>query len=74
MTAPVKWIQAEIAALDPYTEYPRIWRLMSCYGLNDFMNNLIYVLTFPNFIVTEWGSRPSARRWRQGAGSLHPSR
>lgn len=67
MSSPKKWIQSEISTLDPYTEYARIWRLLSCYGLNDFMNNLIYVLTFPNFIVTEWGAETI---WREDGGKV----
>ena len=57
MSAPKKWIQAKIQSLDPSKDYIEIWRLSNSYGLNDFMQNFIYALTFPNFVVTDWGSR-----------------
>lgn len=59
MTAPkkpYKWIGKEIESLDPYTDYEKIFRLSASYGGNDFINNLIYTLIFPNFVVTEHGA------------------
>lgn len=61
------WIQREIQRLDPETDYETIWRLMTSYHLSDFMNNLIYALTFPNFIVTEWGAEVV---WREDGGKV----
>lgn len=66
-TQPNKWIQAEIESLDPHKDYVRIWQLGSCYGADDFMQNLIYALTFPNFVVTEWGSTAV---WREDGGKV----
>jgi hypothetical protein len=62
---PRKWIQKEIEQLDAEKDYVRIWRLTNSYGLNDFMQNLIYALTFPNFVVTDWGSKAI---WREDGG------
>ena len=50
------WIGKAIDGLDPEKDYEKIWRLMTSYHLNDFMNNLIYSLTFPNFIITAHGA------------------
>ena len=61
------WINKEIQKLDPETEYEAIWRLMTSYRLSDFMNNLIYGLTFPNFIVTQWGAETV---WREDGGKV----
>ncbi|EXJ63268.1 uncharacterized protein A1O5_11589 [Cladophialophora psammophila CBS 110553] len=61
------WINREIQKLDPETEYETIWRLMASYHLSDFMNNLVYTLTFPNFIVTTWGSEAV---WREDGGKV----
>jgi hypothetical protein len=66
-TAPKKWIRAEIESLNPATDYVRIWQLSSCYGSDEFMQNLIYALTFPNFVVTEWGSTAV---WREDGGKV----
>lgn len=67
MSVPKKWIQAKIQSLDPHKDYIEIWRLSSSYGLNDFMQNFIYALTFPNFVVTDWGSRVI---WREDGGKV----
>lgn len=67
MNKPNKWIQQEIQSLDPYKDYVRIWKLCSGYGLNDFMQNLIYAVTFPAFIVTEWGAQAI---WREDGGKV----
>lgn len=61
------WIQREIQKLDPEADYEIIWRLMTSYHLSDFMNNLIYGLTFPNFIVTKWGAEVV---WREDGGKV----
>ncbi|WP_339934749.1 hypothetical protein [Vreelandella glaciei] len=71
MKKPNKWIAKKIESLDPHKDYIEIWRLSSSYRLNDFMQNFIYALTFPNFIVTDWGSKVV---WREDGGKvLHRS-
>lgn len=64
---PRKWIADEIQSLDPHTDYVRIWQLSSSYGSNEFIQNMVYALTFPNFIVTEWGSEAV---WREDGGKV----
>jgi len=66
-TQPKKWIRAEIESLDPEVDYVRIWQLSSCYDSSEFMSNLMYALTFPNFVVTEWGSTAV---WREDGGKV----
>ncbi|KAK0642832.1 hypothetical protein DIS24_g8642 [Lasiodiplodia hormozganensis] len=61
------WINREIESLDPHTDYERIYRLSTGYGLNDFANNLIYALTFPNFVVTPHGAEVV---WRDDGGKV----
>jgi hypothetical protein len=67
MNAPKKWIREAMEALDPEKDYVQIWRLSSSYGLNDFMQNFIYALTFPNFVVSEWGAEVV---WREDGGKV----
>ncbi|CAJ2505016.1 Uu.00g124100.m01.CDS01 [Anthostomella pinea] len=67
---PYKWIQKELETLDPYVDYENIYRLVTCYGTNDFINNLIYTLIFPNFVVWEWGARVV---WREDGGKVFGS-
>ncbi|ALG91511.1 MULTISPECIES: hypothetical protein [Actibacterium] len=67
MTAPKKWIKQEIESLDPEVDYVRIWQLASCYDSSEFMSNMMYALTFPNFVVTDWGS---AAVWREDGGKV----
>ncbi|KAJ3455148.1 hypothetical protein MRS44_013748 [Fusarium solani] len=64
---PYKWIDREIESLDPYKDYPQIFRLSMSYGGNDFINTLMYSLIFPSFIVTEWGARAI---WREDGGKV----
>lgn len=61
------WIAERIESLDPYTDYEEIYRLSSSYNNSDFINNMIYGITFPNFIVTEWGARAV---WREDGGKV----
>ena len=61
------WIAKTIDQLDPETDYETIWRLMTSYHLGDFMNNLVYSLTFPNFIVTPHGANAV---WREDGGKV----
>lgn len=64
---PYHWIQQRIESLDPEKDYEEIWRLSAGYGLNQFMLNLVYAITFPNFIATEQGSRAV---WRSDGGKI----
>ncbi|KPM46340.1 hypothetical protein AK830_g86 [Neonectria ditissima] len=61
------WIQKAIDSLDAEVDYELIWRLMSCYRSSDFMNNLVYALTFPNFVVTSHGAEAV---WRSDGGKV----
>lgn len=61
------WIRDEVAKLDPYKDYELIYRLTNTFGPNDFINNLVYALTFPNFIVTPQGAEVV---WRKDGGKV----
>lgn len=61
------WISKTLESLDPETDYELMWRLMSCYRLSDFMNNLVYSLTFPNFVITSHGAEAV---WRSDGGKV----
>jgi hypothetical protein len=61
------WIQAELDKLDPYKDYEKIYQLTNTFGLSDFVNNLIYALTFPNFVVTPQGAMAV---WREDGGKV----
>lgn len=61
------WIQDRINSLDPENDYEEIWRLTAGYGLTPFTLNLVYAITFPNFIVNEQGSRAV---WREDGGKI----
>ncbi|KAM0295331.1 hypothetical protein HYE67_003054 [Fusarium culmorum] len=61
------WISNAIESLDPEKDYELMWRLMSCYRSSDFMNNMIYALTFPNFIITTHGAQTV---WRSDGGKV----
>lgn len=61
------WIREEVAKLDPYKDYEQIYRLTNTFGLNDFINNLVYALTFPNFVVTPQGAEVV---WRKDGGKV----
>jgi hypothetical protein len=64
---PRKWIQQRIESLDPDVDYEEIWRLTSTYGLMGFTQNLVYAITFPNFIVTPQGAEAV---WRSDGGKI----
>ncbi|KAF1930572.1 uncharacterized protein M421DRAFT_44520, partial [Didymella exigua CBS 183.55] len=65
---PYKWIRQEIEQSHPYAEYEKIFRLSMEYaGDSAFMNNMMYALTFSNFIPNEWGS---AVVWRDDGGRV----
>ncbi|NWJ72701.1 hypothetical protein HX744_19640 [Pseudonocardia sp. ICBG1122] len=57
MTRRYRWIADEIAALDPETDYETIWRLTSCYGIDDFSLNLVYAHLFPHFYLPHHGAQ-----------------
>ena len=60
---PHKWIDAEIAGLDPEVDWARIYRLSNAYRPNDFMLDLLYAHVFPHFMVPVHGAEPV---WRDG--------
>ncbi|KAF7591510.1 hypothetical protein BBP40_001500 [Aspergillus hancockii] len=65
---PYRWIRPEIEASDPYKDYAKIWRLSIEYtGGGDFTQNLIYALTFANFVGSEWGANVI---WRDDGGKV----
>lgn len=64
---PRKWIQQRIESLDPDVDYEEIWRLTSSYGLTGFTQNLVYAITFPNFIATPQGAEAV---WRADGGKI----
>lgn len=51
-----KWIRKQIEVLDEERDYDEIWKLMTAYRANDFVMNLIYTITFPHFVVREFGA------------------
>lgn len=55
-TKPRKWIAKEIAALDPTKDYAEIWKLAVIYRSNDTFMDLMYSITFPNFVVPNHGA------------------
>ncbi|RHZ64662.1 hypothetical protein CDV55_103277 [Aspergillus turcosus] len=64
---PYHWIRRRIDSLDPEKDFTEIWRLTAGYGLTPFVLNLVYAITFPNFIFTEQGSRAV---WRTDGGKI----
>jgi hypothetical protein len=61
------WIKEQVAKLDPYKDYELVYRLTNTFGPNDFINNLIYALTFPNFVVVPAGAEVV---WRKDGGKV----
>lgn len=53
---PRRWVDAEIARLDPETDYERIVHLIANYKLNDFVMNLNYATGFMANTVPPGGS------------------
>lgn len=51
-----KWIDHAIADLDPKNDYAQIMRLSVIYRSNDPFMDLIYSITFPNFVVPNRGA------------------
>jgi hypothetical protein len=56
-----KWIDQEIARLDPNVEYERIWRLANAYRLNEFIMNFFYAFISAHFFATDRGGRTVVR-------------
>lgn len=53
---PRRWVDAEIARLDPETEYERIIHLIAEYKANDFVSNLNYAFGFMSNTMPASGS------------------
>ncbi len=53
---PRKWIDKAIDALDPETDYAEIMRLSVTYRSTDTFMDLLYSITFPNFVVPNRGA------------------
>jgi len=51
-----KWIENEMALLDPETEYEKILSLLAQYQLNDFILNISYTINFMDVIIAPVGS------------------
>ncbi|MGW1742030.1 oxygenase MpaB family protein [Nocardia sp. NPDC001965] len=64
---PRKWIADRISGLDPEVDYDEIWKLMTSYRSNDFINNLHYTVTFPHFFLFESVARSV---YSSGAGKI----
>jgi len=60
-----KWIAEYRESLDPSTDYEEIWKLSTCYYVNDFMMNFLYTTGFPHFILPPHGGEVM---YRGGAG------
>jgi hypothetical protein len=56
-----KWIAGEIERLDPEVDYEEIWKLSTCYYVNDFMMNFLYTTGFPHFILPPRGGETVGR-------------
>ncbi|CCQ46123.1 hypothetical protein ARTSIC4J27_2083 [Pseudarthrobacter siccitolerans] len=52
-----KWISAEIERLDPNVDYETIWKLSTCYWVNDFMMSFLYTTGFPHFTLPPTGPK-----------------
>ncbi|MFF5010462.1 DUF2236 domain-containing protein [Streptomyces phaeochromogenes] len=51
-----RWVEAEIARLDPEVDYEKIISLIVGYQLNEFVLNLSYAVSFMNVIQASHGS------------------
>ncbi|WAL49612.1 hypothetical protein [Rhodococcus pyridinivorans] len=67
MSKGYKWIVAERESLDPYVDYEKIWKLSTCYYVNDFMMNFLYTTGFPHFILPPHGGEVT---YRDNTGKL----
>ncbi len=61
---PRKWIAKRIAQLDPHEDYAEIWKLSVVYRANDAFLDLLYSITFPNFVVPNHGAIAVLREGR----------
>jgi hypothetical protein len=64
---PRKWIAKKIASLDPHSDYAEIWKLLVIYRSNDAFMDLLYSITFPNFVVPNHGALAVLR---EGSGKV----
>jgi hypothetical protein len=65
---PYKWIRQEIEQADAYKDYVQIFRLsMEYVGDSRFMDNLMYSITFSNFVINDWGAEAV---WRKDGGKV----
>jgi hypothetical protein len=63
-TLPRKWIAKRIAELDAQKDYAEILKLSVVYRANDTFLDLIYSITFPNFVVPNHGALAVLREGR----------
>ncbi|MET8427645.1 hypothetical protein [Nocardia sp. NPDC004860] len=61
MSKGYKWIADEREGLDPYVDYEKIWKLSTCYYINDFMMNVLYATGLPHFILPPHGAEAMYR-------------
>lgn len=59
--------------LDPYVDYEKIWKLSTCYYVNDFMMNFLYTTGFPHFILPPHGGEVMYRS-NTGKAIHHPDK
>jgi len=59
-----KWIAREIEKLDPHKDFAEIVKLSVIYRANDAFMDLVYAITFPNFITGNDGARAVTRYGR----------
>ena len=64
---PRKWLRAAIDSLDPRTDYAEIWKLSVIYRSSDKFMDLLYSITFPNFVVPNHGALAVLR---EGTGKV----
>lgn len=65
---PRKWIAKRISQLDPHMDYAEIWKLAVAFRSNDAFLDLIYSITFPNFVVPNHGAIAVLR---EGKGKVY---
>lgn len=51
-----KWISDRIESLDPEVDYSEIWRLTTCYYVDDMFMNIIYTTGIQNFTLPPAGT------------------
>lgn len=59
-----KWIDREIAILDPEVDYERIWKLATTYRMTGFQLNFFYVYVFAHFFIAPNGTEVIVREGR----------